>query len=102
LPGGNANGGSLYVRKDPSLRSGQRPDGRAHASAEPARPGRGAANGSISNGSTISWDFGPVGGGTVINTGVQDICPPGICDNFDLTVVLPAPAPTFYQTTPPS
>ncbi len=66
----------------------------------PSQRGQAAvpANGSISNGSTISWDFGPVGGGTVINTGVQDICPPGICDNFDLTVVLPAPAPTFYQT----
>jgi hypothetical protein len=56
------------------------------------------ASGSISNGSTVSWDFGPVGGGTVVNTGVQDICPPGICDNFDLTVVLPVAAPIFYQT----
>src|SRR5712664_1240971 len=56
------------------------------------------ASGSISNGSTVSWDFAPVGGGTVINTGVQDICPPGICDNFDLTVALPAPAITFYLT----
>ena len=55
------------------------------------------SSGSISNGSTTSWDFAPVGGGTVVNTGVQDICPPGMCDNFDLTVVLPQPAPTFYQ-----
>ncbi len=56
------------------------------------------ASGTISVGSTVSWDFAPVGGGTVINTGVQDICPPGICDNFDLTVALPAPAITFYLT----
>ena len=47
----------------------------------------------------VSWDFGPVGGGTVVNVGVQDVCPPGICDNYDLTVMLPQPASTFYQTT---
>ena len=53
----------------------------------------------ISTGSgPVSWDFGPVGGGTVINVGIQDICPPGICDDHDLTVVLPTPAATFYQT----
>src|SRR6266852_860466 len=46
----------------------------------------------------VSWDFAPVGGGTVINVGVQDVCPPGICDDHDLTVALPAPASTFYQT----
>jgi hypothetical protein len=55
------------------------------------------SSGSISS-SPVSWDFAKVGGGTVVNAGVQDICPPGICDNFDLTVVLPAPAATFYQT----
>ena len=46
----------------------------------------------------VSWTFAPVGGGTVVNVGVQDICPPGLCDDHDLTVVLPAPASTFYQT----
>ena len=46
----------------------------------------------------ISWDFGPVVAGTVTNVGIQDTCPPGLCDNHDLTVVLPAPAATFYQT----
>src|SRR5437773_2036914 len=46
----------------------------------------------------LTWDFAPVGGGTVINVGIQDICPPGLCDDHDLTVVLPAPAATFYQT----
>ncbi len=46
----------------------------------------------------LAWDFAPVGGGTVINVGIQDICPPGLCDDHDLTVVLPAPAATFYQT----
>lgn len=46
----------------------------------------------------LAWDFAPVGGGTVVNVGIQDICPPGFCDDHDLTVVLPAPAATFYQT----
>src|SRR3989442_5433096 len=46
----------------------------------------------------LAWDFGPVGAGTVVNVGIQDICPPGLCDDHDLTVVLPAPAVTFYQT----
>src|SRR5947209_7468354 len=46
----------------------------------------------------VSWDFGPVVAGTVTNVGIQDICPPGMCDNHDLTIVLPAPAATFYQT----
>src|SRR5882762_11309047 len=47
---------------------------------------------------TLAWDFGPVGGGTVVNEGIQNICPPVMCDDHDLTVVLPAPAATFYQT----
>jgi hypothetical protein len=34
----------------------------------------------------------------VINEGIQDVCPPGMCDNHDLTLTLPAPAATFYQT----
>src|SRR3989449_6113675 len=46
----------------------------------------------------VSWDFGPVVAGTVTNVGIQDICPPGICDDHDLTVVLLTPAATFYQT----
>lgn len=46
----------------------------------------------------LSWNFAPVGGGTVVNVGIQDICPPGPCDDHDLTVVLPTPASTFYQT----
>src|SRR5437879_1820616 len=46
----------------------------------------------------VSWDFAAVGGGTVTNVGIQDICPPGMCDDHDLTVVLPASAATFYQT----
>ena len=47
---------------------------------------------------SVSWDFGPVVAGTVVNEGIQDICPPGMCDNHDLAIVLPAPAATFYQT----
>src|SRR6266852_6751822 len=46
----------------------------------------------------VSWDFGPVVAGTVTNVGIQDICPLGMCDDHDLTVVLPAPAATFYLT----
>src|SRR5262249_59028505 len=46
----------------------------------------------------VSWDFGPVDAGTVTNVGIQDVCPPVMCDNHDLTVVLPSPAATFYQT----
>src|SRR6476620_8763243 len=45
----------------------------------------------------VSWDFGPVVAGTVTNVGIQDNCPPGLCDNHDLTIVLPAPAASFYQ-----
>src|SRR5207249_1184186 len=47
---------------------------------------------------SVQWDFAPVVAGQVINAGVQDVCPPGICDNHDLTVVLPSPAATFYTT----
>jgi len=46
----------------------------------------------------VQWDFAPVVAGQVTNLGVQDVCPPGMCDNHDLTVVLPSPAATFYET----
>ncbi|HVH85649.1 MAG TPA: sialidase family protein [Terriglobales bacterium] len=46
----------------------------------------------------VAWDFNPVGGGTVVNVGIQDICPPELCDDHDLTIVLPSPAATLYQT----
>jgi len=55
-------------------------------------------SGSISGGGTVSWDFAPVLGVTVVDISVIEAnCPPGPCDNFDLNVVLPAPAATFYQ-----
>jgi hypothetical protein len=58
-----------------------------------------SAQSSISSTSgSVSWDFGPVVAGTVTNVGIQDTCPPGMCDNHDLTIALPAPAATFYQT----
>src|SRR5437879_754376 len=66
-----------------------------------SKDGRAAtpASGSISSTSgTVSWSYAPVVAGSVVDTGTEDLCPPGICDNFDLTVVLPAPAATFYQT----
>src|SRR5260370_2954326 len=46
----------------------------------------------------LAWDFAPVGGGTVANVGIQDICPAGMCDDHDLNIVLPSAAATFYQT----
>jgi hypothetical protein len=44
----------------------------------------------------VSVDYAPVVAGTVIGAGVEDVCPPGVCDNFDLTVSLPQPAGSFY------
>jgi len=53
----------------------------------------------ISSGSgPLVWDFAPVVGGTVTNVGIQDVCPPGMCDDHDLNIVLPSAAATFYQT----
>jgi hypothetical protein len=58
-----------------------------------------ATAGSISSTSgSVQWDYAAVVAGQVTNAGVQDVCPPGLCDNHDLTVVLPSPAATFYQT----
>src|SRR3954453_22382537 len=45
----------------------------------------------------IAWDFAPVVAGQFTNAGIQDICPPGACDNYDLTISLPQPAETYYQ-----
>jgi hypothetical protein len=63
-----------------------------------AQTGTPPSNSISSSSGPVSWDFAAVGGGTVTNVGIQDICPPGMCDDHDLTVVLPAPAATFYQT----
>jgi hypothetical protein len=66
----------------------------------PSGSGKAASpsSGSISNTSgAVAWDFGPVAAGTVVDTGMQTLCPPGICDNYDLTVVLPSPSATLYQ-----
>ncbi len=46
----------------------------------------------------LAWDFAPVAGGTVTNVGIQDVCPPGMCDDHDLNIVLPSASATFYQT----
>ena len=55
--------------------------------------------GSISSTSgPVSWTYGPVVAGTVIDTGTEDLCPPGVCDEYDLTLTLPSPASTFYVT----
>ena len=34
----------------------------------------------------VAWDFAPVVAGTFTNVGIQDICPPGMCDDHDLTI----------------
>src|SRR3954468_21917696 len=47
---------------------------------------------------SAAWDFGPVVAGQFTNAGIQDVCPPGVCDNYDLTISLPQPAGTYYQT----
>src|SRR5258708_19740155 len=55
-------------------------------------------SGTISSGGTVSWDFAPVVGGTVIDVDlIEANCPAGPCDNFDLTVVLPSTSTTFYH-----
>jgi hypothetical protein len=58
------------------------------------------ASGSTISSSTgpVAWNFNPVAAGTVTNVGIQDMCPPVVCDNHDLTIVLPAPAASFYTT----
>ena len=57
------------------------------------------ASGNISTAApNLAWDFAPVVAGQFTNAGIQDVCPPGVCDNYDLTISLPQPADTFYQT----
>src|SRR5438874_9107096 len=57
-----------------------------------------AASSISSTSGAAQWDYAAVVAGQVTNLGVQDVCPPALCDNHDLTVVLPSPAATFYQT----
>ncbi len=62
------------------------------------RHGRAATppSGSVTSTSGAAWDFAPVVAGQFTDTGVEEVCPPGVCDNYDLTVVLPQPAAQFY------
>src|SRR2546421_12104018 len=69
-----------------------------HTPAAHAQLGTPAASSISSTSGPVTWDFGPVVAGTVTNVGIQDMCPPGMCDNHDLTVVLPSPAASFYTT----
>jgi hypothetical protein len=69
-----------------------------HARIAQAQVGTPPSSTISSSSGPLAWDYAPVGGGTVVNVGIQDICPPGMCDDHDLTVVLPAPAAAFYQT----
>ena len=61
------------------------------ASGRAATPSSGTIDGSR----PVAWDFAAVGGGTPVSTGQEDNCTPTICDNYDLTVKLPA-APRSY------
>ena len=55
------------------------------------------AAGSISTAApTVNVDFAPVVAGTYTDVGIQNTCPTLVCDNFDVTVVLPQAASTFY------
>ncbi|HEV3231361.1 MAG TPA: hypothetical protein VG245_03815, partial [Candidatus Dormibacteraeota bacterium] len=59
------------------------------------------SSGVISGAAPTIWDFGPVEGVTGVSnvTGpVGQQCPPVLCDNYDLTVVLPQADTTFYAT----
>jgi hypothetical protein len=67
----------------------------AGGGASAATPASG--NVSVANPGAV-WDFGPVVAGQFTNAGIQDVCPPGVCDNYDLTISLPQPADTYYQT----
>ena len=53
-------------------------------------------SGSVSSTTTAVWDFAAVVAGQFTDVGVEDACPPGLCDNYDLTVTLPQPAAQFY------
>jgi len=63
-----------------------------------ARDGRAATppSGSVTSTTTASWDFAPVVAGQFTDTGIEEVCPPGVCDNYDLTITLPQPAAQFY------
>src|SRR4051794_41749786 len=50
----------------------------------------------------IAWDFGPVVAGQFTNAGIQDVCPPRGCDNYDLTASPPPPPGTVYPTPTPT
>lgn len=66
-----------------------------------AHKGRAAtpSAGTISNASgPVAWDFAPVAGATAGDQNLVRLCPPAACDNFDLTIVLPAAPATFYAT----
>jgi len=57
-----------------------------------------AASSISSTSGAVQWDHAAVVAGQVTNLGVQDVCPPALCDNNDLAFVLPSAAATFYQT----
>jgi len=49
------------------------------------------------SGSTIAWDFAPVGPGVSSGGTVEFLCAPVYCDPYALTVVLPTADAQFYQ-----
>src|SRR2546421_11709832 len=53
-------------------------------------------SGSVSSTTTAVWDFAAGVAGQFTDVGVEDVCPPGVCGNYDLTVTLPPPAAQLY------
>src|SRR5437762_2866148 len=49
------------------------------------------------SGSTLAWDFAPVGPGVAAGGTVEFLCAPVYCDAFTLDVQLPAADQTFYR-----
>src|SRR2546421_3975835 len=54
-----------------------------HTPAAHAQLGTPAASSISSTSGPVTWDFAPVVAGTVTNVGIQDMCPPGMCDRSE-------------------
>jgi hypothetical protein len=50
------------------------------------------------SGSSIAWDFAPVGPGVSSGGTIEFLCAPVYCDSYQLTVALPQPDQQFYLT----
>ena len=50
------------------------------------------------SGSSIAWDFAPVGPGVSLGGTIEFACAPVYCDSYQLNVALPQPDQEFYLT----